>query len=269
MDTITRNRTQDRPANSPRLALRTLSIALALAAIPAIAPAIGAGLEPQVADTPDATTVVRATPIESSTIESSTLESNAFPAQAAPIEPAPSFEDEGPSPLATLEPGEFLWNPEVAPTGPVVIVVSLPEQRAHVYRNGLRIGVSTISSGKPGHETPTGTYPILQKRVEHYSNLYDNAPMPHMQRLTWDGIALHAGRIPGYPASHGCVRLPKEFAKLVYGVTSHGTTVVVADESSHSAAVVSPGTRSPVDPYTGLEPSRVDVAAMATLGAGY
>ena len=170
---------------------------------------------------------------------------------------------EAPSPLATLEPGEFLWHPEVSPTGPVVVVVSIPEQRAHVYRNGLRIGVSTVSTGKPGHSTPTGVYPILQKRVEHYSNLYDNAPMPYMQRLTWGGVALHAGRIPGYPASHGCVRLPHEFAQLLYDVTKHGTTVVVADETSHSADVVSPGAQSPVDPYTGLEPARVDVAALA------
>lgn len=271
MDTITRNRTQDRPATSPRMAMRTLSIALALAAIPAIAPAIGAGLEPQAADARPTTAVVQPAPLPVQAPPALPVETvgAAYDTEQPLPDPAAAFEDAGPSPIATLEPGEYLWNPEVAPTGPVVIVVSLPEQRAHVYRNGLRIGVSTISSGKPGHETPTGTFPILQKRVEHYSNLYDNAPMPHMQRLTWDGIALHAGRIPGYPASHGCIRLPKEFAKLVFGVTNHGTTVVVADETSHSAAVVSPGTRSPVDPYSGLEPSRVDVAAMATLGTAY
>jgi len=169
-------------------------------------------------------------------------------------------------PLASLEPGDYLWNPEVATSGPVVVLVSIPEQRVHVYRNGLRIGVSTASTGKDGHVTPTGVYPILQKKVEHYSNLYDDAPMPYMQRLTWDGIALHAGHIPGYPASHGCIRLPGEFAKLLYGATEHGTTVVVADESSHSFSVVYPGPQAPVDPYTGLEPDRVDFLSLTQVG---
>lgn len=121
-----------------------------------------------------------------------------------------------PAAAQDLAPGGFEWTPEAAPAGPVVIVVSLPEQRAHVYRNGIRTGVATISSGKPGNETPTGVFPILQKSRDHRSNLYNNAPMPFMQRLTWDGIALHAGRIPGYPASHGCVRLPKAFAEQLF-----------------------------------------------------
>lgn len=134
----------------------------------------------------------------------------------------------------------------------MVVVVSLPEQRAHVYRNGVRIGVSTISSGKPGNETPTGVFPILQKKRMHHSNLYNDAPMPFMQRLTWDGIALHAGRIPGEPASHGCVRLPLEFSKLLFDATEHGVIVVIADELSQGADVVSPGERAPVDDVTGL-----------------
>jgi hypothetical protein len=152
-----------------------------------------------------------------------------------------------------LAPGEFRWTPELAPTGSdTVVVVSLPEQRAHVYRNGVRIGLSTVSTGKSGKETPTGVFPILQKRKEHYSNLYDNAPMPYMQRLTWDGIALHGGKIPGYPASNGCVRLPGEFARKLFEATGFGTIVVVADHGSHDPAIVSPGDRSPVDPTTGL-----------------
>ena len=167
---------------------------------------------------------------------------------------------------STLAPGEFEWSPERSPTGPLVVVVSLPEQMAHVYRGGIRIGRSTISSGKPGHETPTGVFPILQKRREHYSNLYNNAPMPFMQRLTWDGVALHAGRIPGYPASHGCVRLPREFAEQLFSITEHGVNVVVADDASHSLAVVRPGDEVPVNALTGLEPRDVD--AMATTGAG-
>jgi lipoprotein-anchoring transpeptidase ErfK/SrfK len=94
------------------------------------------------------------------------------------------------------------------------VIITLPRQLAFVYRNGVLIGVSTVSSGTKGHATPTGVFTVLQKKVEHYSNLYNAAPMPYMQRLTWDGIAMHAGNLPGYPASHGCVRLPKAFAKL-------------------------------------------------------
>jgi hypothetical protein len=75
-------------------------------------------------------------------------------------------------------------------------------------------------------------FTILQRRVEHYSSLYNNAPMPYMQRLTWGGVALHAGDLPGYPASHGCIRLPREFAKLLYGVTRLGMTVVVTNEAA-------------------------------------
>ena len=111
----------------------------------------------------------------------------------------------------------------------------------HVYRDGIRIAVSTISSGKAGKETPTGTFPILQKAVKWNSNRYNNAPMPYMQRLTWDGIALHAGALPGYPASHGCVRMPLAFARLLYTQTGSATTVVVADEVSHDQSVVYPG----------------------------
>jgi hypothetical protein len=96
----------------------------------------------------------------------------------------------------------------------------------------VRIGTTTVSTGRPGNPTPTGVFQILQKKKMHHSNLYDDAPMPFMQRLTWDGVALHAGRIPGRPASHGCVRLPLEFAQKLYGVTYHGGTVVVTDAAS-------------------------------------
>lgn len=128
-----------------------------------------------------------------------------------------------------LKPGEFLWAPEIAPKGPVLLVVSLATQRAVVYRNGVPIGISTVSTGRPGYRTPTGVFVILQKHVEHYSNLYDDAPMPYMQRLTWGGVALHGGNLPGYPASHGCIRLPHEFAKLLYQVTHRGMTVIVTE----------------------------------------
>jgi hypothetical protein len=129
-----------------------------------------------------------------------------------------------------LDPGEYVWKPELSPTGDVEMVVSIPLQVAYVYRGGTLIGMSTVSTGKPGNDTPTGSFPILQKKVKHTSNLY-NAPMPYMQRLTWDGIALHSGEIPGYPASHGCVRLPNAFAKQLYSATRLGATVTIIDEA--------------------------------------
>ncbi len=131
-----------------------------------------------------------------------------------------------------LKKGEYLWAPEMSPEGPVLVVVSLATQRAIVYRNGVPIGVSTVSTGKKGYETPTGVFTILQKHVVHKSNLYEDAPMPFMQRLTWKGIALHAGRLPGFPASHGCIRLPLQFAKLLYGVTKLGLTVVITNDAA-------------------------------------
>lgn len=131
-----------------------------------------------------------------------------------------------------LQAGEFLWAPEVAPEGPVLLVVSLATQRAVLYRNGVPVAISTVSTGRPGYRTPTGIFTVLQREVEHYSNLYDDAPMPYMQRLTWGGVALHGGSLPGYPASHGCIRLPHEFAKRLYGVTRLGMTVVVTNEAA-------------------------------------
>ena len=135
------------------------------------------------------------------------------------------------TPADLLEPGQYTWQPELSADGPFLLVVSLSEQRAHVFRNGVRIAVSTVSTGMPGYETPTGVFTILQKRREHYSNLYDDAPMPFMQRLTWSGVALHAGSLPGHPASHGCVRLPHAFAERLFAITRTGMTVVIADEA--------------------------------------
>jgi len=131
-----------------------------------------------------------------------------------------------------LKAGEYLWAPEIAPSGPVLLIVNVATQRAILYRNGLPIAISTASTGRPGYRTPTGVFTVLQRHVEHYSNIYDNAPMPYMQRLTWGGVALHAGNLPGYPASHGCIRLPHEFARLLYGVTHLGMTVIVTDSAA-------------------------------------
>src|SRR5215469_705533 len=140
-----------------------------------------------------------------------------------------------------FKPGDYVWHPEVSPAGPVVIIVSIPEQRMYVYRNGVRIGQSTVSTGTKGHATPTGMFTILQKKVRHESNIYKGARMPHMQRLTWTGIAMHAGHLPGYPASHGCVRLPVDFAERLYSITRNGTSVIITDNKFAPGVTAEPG----------------------------
>lgn len=132
--------------------------------------------------------------------------------------------------VARLKPGQYIWAPEIAPEGPMLVIVNIATQKLVAYRNGVPIGVSTISSGKPGHRTPLGVFPILQKAKYHRSSKYSNAPMPYMQRLTWYGIALHGGALPGYPASHGCIRLPHDFAPLLFGETALGMTVVIVNQ---------------------------------------
>ena len=144
----------------------------------------------------------------------------------------PSFHTKGTStgkPTGTLKAGEYWWNPQLSPGGPVVVLVSIPQQTMHVYRNGILIGRSTVSTGAKGHATPGGVFNILEKKQTHRSKKYDNAPMPYMQRLTWSGIAMHSGQLPGYPASHGCVRLPYDFSQLLFKATEKGGTVVVGD----------------------------------------
>ena len=147
-----------------------------------------------------------------------------------------------------LEPGQWIWAPEASPRGPVTILVDLSRQVAIVYRNGIAIGMTTVSTGKKGHETPTGVFTILQKNEKHRSNLYNNAPMPYMQRLTWDGVALHAGNLPGYPQSHGCVRMPMAFAQKLYATTTMGGTIVVAGRTGAIMEAPSIGVLAPMDP---------------------
>jgi lipoprotein-anchoring transpeptidase ErfK/SrfK len=131
-----------------------------------------------------------------------------------------------------LRAGQYRWQPEVATAqGAVSIIVSIGLQRAYVFRGAVLIGITTISSGQPGYDTPLGRFTILQKQVDHYSSIYENAPMPFMQRLTVDGIALHAGHVAAEPASHGCIRLPRAFAQRLYGMTTLGTVVVVTDQA--------------------------------------
>ncbi|MGZ8410190.1 MAG: L,D-transpeptidase [Hyphomicrobium sp.] len=115
-----------------------------------------------------------------------------------------------------------------APEGPLVITVSLRRQRVTVWDQHGVMMEAPISSGKLGTPTPTGVFSILEKNRVHFSNLYDSAPMPNMQRITWSGVALHAGALPGYPASHGCIRLPHGFSKRLFDVTKLGARVIVS-----------------------------------------
>jgi lipoprotein-anchoring transpeptidase ErfK/SrfK len=139
------------------------------------------------------------------------------PAPPAPIKPPPPAMIEPPAVEAVLRSG-------------TLIVISKKSQNMFVFSDGVLWASTPISTGKRRHETPSGVFPILQKRRLHRSNIYSGAPMPFMQRLTWSGIALHAGWVPGYPASHGCVRVPRAFAQSLFKLTkASATTVVIGD----------------------------------------
>jgi hypothetical protein len=117
--------------------------------------------------------------------------------------------------------------PAKQPSGPLILAISIGNQRVTVYDNGAPVAVSPISTGMPGHSTPMGIFSVIQKQRWHHSNLYSNAPMPYMQRITWSGVALHAGVVPGHPASHGCIRLPDRFAVRLWGMTKVGARVII------------------------------------------
>ncbi|MCH5376978.1 MAG: L,D-transpeptidase family protein [Planctomycetes bacterium] len=159
-------------------------------------------------------------------------------------------------PARDLKPGEWSWYPERSESGPVAVIVSLSEQLAFVYRNGIRIGVTTISSGRPGYETPTGVFTVLRKEKMHHSSKYNNAAMPDSQ-FFFGGCALHAGGLPGYPSSHGCVHLPRKFADLLFSITHHGTPVIVTNERSgvgtlkHAGLVLAESDLEQIEEITG------------------
>jgi hypothetical protein len=140
----------------------------------------------------------------------------------------------------SLKAGEFAWLPgaDARSGSPVTLLVNLQAQRAYLYRDGQRIAVTTVSTGRKGHDTPTGVFPIMGKARTHFSNRYNNAPMPFMQRLTRWGHALHAGDVRPYPASHGCIRLPAAFAKQLFSLTQRGDLVIITrDDTPKSLAV--------------------------------
>lgn len=130
--------------------------------------------------------------------------------------------------------------PEARPKGPLTIVVSIARQHLTLYDGLTPIATTPVSTGVAGHETPTGVFSILQKNRHHKSNIYDNAPMPYMQRITWSGVALHEGRVTGRPASHGCIRLPQAFASRLWKMTKLNVRVIVAYDDVSLAEISAP-----------------------------
>ncbi len=177
---------------------------------------------------------------------------------AGPPRPAPKTTDVK---LPKSDPGR--------PAVPLLVVVSLKNQRVNVYSRDGVVAESRVSTGQSGYRTPTGVFSILQRNRHHESNIYSGAPMPFMQRLTWSGIALHAGNVPNYPASHGCIRLPAEFASMMWGLTRLGTRVIVSPSEvtpidiSHPVLPAPKMTPVPVAWLT----TRVQTAATITLAS--
>src|SRR3954453_15532014 len=114
------------------------------------------------------------------------------------------------------------------PVGPLIISISIEKQRVRVYDANGFFAEAPVSTGMKGHPTPMGVFSIIQKHKLHHSNIYSGAPMTYMQRITWSGVAMHAGVLPGYPASHGCIRMPMAFALKMWGWTRMGARVVIA-----------------------------------------
>jgi L,D-transpeptidase catalytic domain len=144
----------------------------------------------------------------------------------------PSFHTKGTptgKPTDPLKSSEYWWKLGLSPRGPVVVLVRLPQRTMHVYRNGILIGRSSISSGSTGNSTPPDVFNIFDNKETHYLKTYNDAPMQNMQRLTWSGIAMQSAQLRGYPARDGCIRLPYDFSALLFDATSKGRTVVIGD----------------------------------------
>lgn len=179
---------------------------------------------------------------------------------------------------ATLAAGAPQCGPDAAqaPAGPppptpgsaaakgVLIVVSIASQRLFVFKDGAEWGSTTVSTGRRGYGTPAGTFTILQKHVKHRSRTYGNAPMPYMQRLTWRGVALHAGRVTGRPASHGCIRLPMQFARELYALTNPAATsvVILRQPLAYAAAAKSAALGLPAPVPAPAQPQPVQQAVL-------
>ena len=126
-----------------------------------------------------------------------------------------------------LKPGEYVWAPAIPKEGDTRVVIDRLIQMAYVYRADKLVGAASVSTARKGRITPLGFWSVLEKRPMYRSRKYDNAPMPFMQRIDSYGIAFHGGANPGYPASHGCIRMPMKFAEKLYGLTKLGSKVVI------------------------------------------
>jgi lipoprotein-anchoring transpeptidase ErfK/SrfK len=151
------------------------------------------------------------------------------------------FDDGAVDPLIRRTAEQLRRSPKPPPTkGPLLVAISLSKQHLVVYDDGVPIAESRISSGTESYPTPTGVFSIIQKQRWHRSNLYSDAPMPFMQRITWSGVALHAGKLPGYPASHGCIRLPDDFAVRLFRTTAVGARVVITQRETAPVEISHP-----------------------------
>jgi hypothetical protein len=161
-----------------------------------------------------------------------------------------------PRPRAATEP--------VVPQGPLTVIVSIDQQRATLFANGQPVASTAISSGTRSHPTPMGVFSVIQKRRHHVSNLY-GAQMPFMQRLTWSGTAMHQGPLPGRPASHGCIRLPKDFAQLLWKATRIGARVVVTRDEVAPVAIAHRNLFQPAPPMAQLPRAVVPASPRALI----
>ncbi|MET4256342.1 hypothetical protein ABIC09_001273 [Bradyrhizobium sp. S3.12.5] len=155
--------------------------------------------------------------------------------------------------------------PEPLPKGPLQIIISIADQRVSLFDNGALIARSSVSTGREGHPTPLGVFSVISKQRWHRSNIYSAAPMPYMQRITWSGIALHAGVVPGHPASHGCIRLENNFAVRLWHLTKRGTRVIIAHGDVQPVGITNPHL---FQPKAAFSPSEFQSATVATKSIG-
>ena len=157
--------------------------------------------------------------------------------------------------------------PQDPPKGPLQIIISIEDQRISLYDNGKLIARSSVSTGVPSHPTPLGIFTVISKQRWHRSNIYSDAPMPYMQRITWSGIALHAGVLPGYPASHGCIRLTDSFATQLWHFTKRGTRVIIARDDVRPFEIRNPHLFVSRSTVSGSPESQVAAAAAGSITA--
>jgi len=155
--------------------------------------------------------------------------------------------------------------PEKLSAGPLHIVISIKKQQLTLYSGGVPVAHSRVSTGVPGHPTPQGVFSVLEKQIYHESNIYSAAPMPYMQRITWSGVAMHQGVVPNHPASHGCIRLPPDFARRLWGITKVGARVIIAQDDVALTEIASKRLFTALPQATAEveEPTKVRVAASA------